>query len=75
MTSKDLNLSEFNIDTENILAKENMKKERKVEKLEYKMQIGLTKNEYDVLYKEFEESGFTSFAGFIRMKLKKINFM
>ena len=55
MANKDLNLSDFNIHTENIILNDvKVKKARKLEKLDYKMQIGLTKTEYDILYDKFK---------------------
>lgn len=81
---KKLNLSDFNTESENVLQSDDVSKKNKQSnkkriikknKLEEKLQISVTQEEYNNLYAEFEESGFTSFAGYIRMKLKEIKFI
>lgn len=79
MTEK-FKLSDFNTKSENVLGKESKPKTstktpRKKERLEQKIQVGLTQEEYDKLYANFEASGLHSFAGFCRMKLKEIKFI
>ena len=82
---KGLNLNDFNVESENIISSENQekgkskakisKKKMPKENLVEKLQIGVTQIEYDKLYSDFEKSGFPSFAGYLRMKLKEINFI
>ncbi len=82
--AKGLNLNDFNVGGENVITSENNKKQlkektskKKIQKenLVEKLQIGVTQIEYDKLYSDFEKSGFPSFAGYLRMKLKEINFI
>lgn len=74
-----LNLNDFNTENQNILTAEEKpsKKQRivKKQKLNKKIQVSLTEEEYQKLYEEFESSGFTSFSGYCRMRLKNINFI
>ena len=81
MKNKGLDLSDFNVENEGIIesqgkeVKQRNHNEKKVATLTKKMQVGLTEDEYSKLYEEFEQSGFPSFAGYIRMKLKNIDFI
>ena len=82
---KGLNLNDFNVESENIISSENKtknnskatipKKKMQKENLAEKLQIGVTQAEFDKLYSDFENSGFPSFAGYLRMKLKEIKFI
>ena len=81
MAKKQLDLSDFNVESENILDSTKEKQTRakyklkKKENLVAKIQVNLTKEEYNQLYSAFEQSGFPSFAGYLRMKLKEIKFI
>lgn len=81
MKNKELDLSDFNVENEGIIesqskeSKQRNHNEKKVATLTKKMQVGLTEDEYSKLYEEFKQSGFPSFAGYIRMKLKNIDFI
>jgi len=82
--SDTLNLDDFNFENKNIInSEENKKSETKKktkksptkQKLEKKIQVNLTTEEYDKLYQDYENSGYSSFAGYVRMQLKNIKFI
>ena len=67
-----LDLNDFNIENQELLQETKLKKKPKLDK---KIQVNLTTDEYDSLYEKYEKSGYSSFAGYIRMELKNINFI
>lgn len=82
-----LNLSDFNVENQNVIAseqqpekqekqiKQTRRRAEKQEKLTQKMQVMLTEEEYDILYSQFEDSGFPTFSSYLRKRLRDIKFI